>query len=252
MNKIVDGLEDVVCQMDDILVFGANQAEHDQWLISTLEQIKAARMTLNKDKCKFGVSAVRFLGHVHIVDKGGVRADPDKISAIVDLTPPKDLAELCRFMGMVNQFGKFSCHLTDLTPPTPPLRELLRPKKAWLWVPDHENAFVRVKEELAKPTVLALYQPGSKLKLSADASSYGLGAVLLQNTAKTWRPVAYASRALSETEKRYAQIEKKALAVTWACTKFTDYLLGCKFMIESDHKPLIPLLNTKHLDSLPP
>ena len=134
------------------------------------------------------------------MDKGGVRADPDKISAIVDLTPPKDLAELRRFMGMVNQLGKFSCHLADLTPP---LRELLSPKKAWLWRPDHENAFVRVKEELAKPTVLALYQPGSKLKFSADASSYGLGAVL-QNTAKTWRPVAYAYRALSETEKRYA------------------------------------------------
>ena len=137
MNKILDGLKGVVCQMDDILVFGANQVEHDQRLISTLEQIKAARMTLNKDKCKFGVSTVRFLGH--IVDKGGVRANPDKISAIVDLTPPKDLAELCRFMGMVNQLGKFSCHLADLTPP---LRELLSPKKAWLWGPDHEKAFV--------------------------------------------------------------------------------------------------------------
>ena len=235
--------------MDDVLVFGANQAEHDQRLISTLERIKAARMTLNKDKYKFGVSAVKFLGH--IVDKGGVRADPHKISAIVDLTPPKDLAELRRLMGMVNQLamGKFSCHLADLTPP---LHELLSPKKAWLCGPYHENTFVQVKEELAKPIVLALYQPGSKLKLSADASSYGLGAVLLQNTAKTWRPVAYASRVLSETEKRYAQIEKEALAVTWACTKFTDYILGCKFVIESDHKPLIPLLNTKHLDSLPP
>ena len=103
-----------------------------------------------------------------------------------------------------------------------------------------------------RATVLALYQPGNKLKFSADASSYGLGAVLLQNTTKTWTPVAYASRALSETEKRYAQIEKEALAVTWACTKFTDYILGCKFVIKSDHKPLIPLLNTKHLDSLPP
>ena len=64
--------------------------------------------------------------------------------------------------------------------------------------------------------------------------------------------MAYASRALSETEKKYAQIKKEALAVTWACTKFTDYILGGKSVIESDHKPLIPLLNTKHLDSLPP
>ena len=64
--------------------------------------------------------------------------------------------------------------------------------------------------------------------------------------------MAYASRALSETERRYAQIEKETLAVTWACTKFSDYLLGSKFLIETDHKPLAPLLNTKHLDCLPP
>jgi len=67
-----------------------------------------------------------------------------------------------------------------------------------------------------------------------------------------WRPVAYASRALSETERRYAKIEKETLAVTWACTKFSDYLLSSKFLIETDHKLLVPLLNTKHLDCLPP
>ena len=93
---------------------------------------------------------------------------------------------------------------------------------------------------------------GEKLKVATDASSFGLGAVLLQRWADNWRPVAYASRALSETERGYAQIEKEALAVTWACTKFTDYLLGSKFLIETDHKPLVPLLNTKHLDCLPP
>ena len=135
MNKILDGLEGVVCQMDDVLVFGANQAEHDQQLMSTLKRIKAAKMTLNKDKCKFGVSAVKFLGH--IVDKDGVRGDPDKISAIVNMTPPKDLSALRRFMGMANQLGKFSCHLADLTPQ---LCELLSPKRTWLW--GHENAFM--------------------------------------------------------------------------------------------------------------
>ena len=247
MNKILDGLKGVVCQMDDVLVFGSNQAEHDQHLIATLERIKAAGVTLNKDKCKFSVSAVKFLGHV--VNKDGIKPDPEKTSAIVNMKPPQNVSELRRFMGMANQLGKFSCHLADLTYP---LRGLLSSKRAWLWGPEQEDAFKRVKEELAKPTVLALYQPGSDTKVSADASSYGLGAVLLQCTTNTWKPVAYASRALSETEKRYAQIEKEALAVTWACTKFTDYILGCKFVIESDHKPLIPLLNSKHLDSLPP
>ena len=152
-------------------------------------------------------------------------------------------------MGLANQLGKFSCHPADITHP---LRGLPSSKRAWLWGPDQETAFVKAKEALTKPIILALYRPGGETKVAADASSFGLGAVLLQRVTSEWRPVAYASRTLSATEQKYAQIEKEALVVTWACTKFSDYLLGNKFLIESDHKPLIPLLNTKHLDCLPP
>ena len=103
-----------------------------------------------------------------------------------------------------------------------------------------------------RPMVLALYDPAADVKISADASSFGLGVVLLQRTGDNWRPVAYASRSMSDTERRYAQIEKEALAITSACEKFSNYVLGRSFHIESDHKPLIPLLSTKHLDALPP
>ncbi len=109
-----------------------------------------------------------------------------------------------------------------------------------------------IKQELSQPTVLTLYDPKAETKVSADASAFGLGAVLLQQHGEEWKPVAYASRAMTETERRYAQIEKEALAATWACEKFSDYILGLHFTIESDHKPLIPLLNTKCLNSLPP
>ena len=109
-----------------------------------------------------------------------------------------------------------------------------------------------MKEELCKPTVLALYSPSTPTKLSADASSHGLGAVLLQKVEGEWKPIAYASRSMSETEKRYAQIEKKALAAVWACDKFASYIIGLKFLIETGHKPFVPLLGSKQLDSLPP
>ena len=74
----------------------------------------------------------------------------------------------------------------------------------------------------------------------------------MQESDSTWKPVAFASRSMTETEKRYAQIEKEALAVTWACEKFSTYIPGMKFLLETDHKPLVPLLGTKHLNSLPP
>ena len=98
----------------------------------------------------------------------------------------------------------------------------------------------------------SLYDPTVETKISADASSFGIGAVLLQKQQQKWGPVAYASRTMTDTERRYAQIEKEALAATWACKKFSDYIIGKKFHLETDHKPLVPLLSTKHLDNLPP
>ena len=78
-----------------------------------------------------------------------------------------------------------------------------------------------------------------------------LRAVLLQ-LEESWRPVAYASTALTDMESRYAQIEKEALAITWACERFSNYILGKHISIETDHKPLVPILSYKLLDNLPP
>ena len=127
------------------------------------------------------------------------------------------------------------------------MRELLSSKRAWNWGPDQEKAFVKVKAELTAHTVLAMYDPQADTKISADASSHGLGAVFLQKNKQEWRPVDYASCAMSETETRYAQIEKEALATTWACEKFSTYILGKHISIETDHTPLVPLLGSKHL-----
>ena len=127
---------------------------------------------------------------------------------------------------------------------------LLSKKNAWVWGASQDTAFGKIKLQLTK--VLALYDPAADTKLSADASSYGLGAVLLQKCKSVWLPVAYASRSMTTTEACYAQIEKEALATTWASEKFSSYLIGKHFIIETDHKPLVPLLNSTSLDSLLP
>ena len=247
MNQILEGLEGVLCLIDGVLIFGSDKAQHDASLTAVLKRIEAAGVTLNPEKCEFAKSQVKFLGHV--IDQEGIRADPDKTSAILQMAAPSNVTELRQFLGMVNQLGKFSSQMSELTQP---LRELLSSKNSWTWGLSQEQAFSQVKAELAKPTVLALYNPQAPTKVSSDASSYGLGAVLLQQVDSIWRPVAYASRSMSETERRYAQIEKEALAVTWACDKFAHYVLGRSFQIETDHKPLVPLLSTKQLDNLPP
>ena len=247
MSELLAGLEGVLCQMDDILVFGRDQAEHDRRLIAVLTRIEEAGATLNPQKCEFSQTTLKFLGH--IIDSEGIRADPEKTDAIMKMSPPTSVPELRRFMGMVNQLRKFTPKLAELTQP---LRMLLSKSNAWTWGPPQSRAFEQVKQELSQPTTLALYDPKAPTKISADASSHGLGAVLLQQYDGVWKPVAYASRSMSDTECRYAQIEKEALATTWACEKFSDFILGKQFAIETDHKPLVPLLGVKHLDCLPP
>ena len=165
------------------------------------------------------------------------------------MPPPNNVTELRRFMGMANQLGKFSNKLAELTQP---LRELLSKKNQWLWGPAQDEAFNKVKTELSKPTVLALYDMDAETKVTADASAHGLGAVLMQKHEQSWRPVAYASRVMSPTECRYAPIEKEALALTWTCERFASYILEKRFLMETDHKPLVPLLSVKHSDNLPP
>ena len=247
MSRILSGPDGVLCQMHDVLVFGRDQSEHDARLTAVLQRIKSAGATLNSEKCEFGKSTLKFLGY--LIDEKGIQADPDKTAAIQEMSPPSNVPELRRFMGMVNQLGKFTPNLADLTQP---LRELLSKKKTWLWGTSQEQAFSLVKAELTKPTTLALYDPGAESKISADASSYGLGAGLLQKAESAWKPVAFASRSMSDIERGYAQIEKEALAITWACEKFSVYILGKRIEIETDHKPLVPLLGSKHLDILPP
>ncbi|XP_064469482.1 uncharacterized protein LOC135384188 [Ornithodoros turicata] len=116
-----------------------------------------------------------------------------------------------------------------------------------------EAAELHFKDDLTGTPVPAFYSPERPITLSVDASSYGLGAVLLQEETDGHRcPVAYASRALSETEQGYAQVEKEALAIAWACDKFRIYVLGLQFHVETDHKPLVPIFLTKRLDELTP
>ena len=247
MSELLAGLKGFQCLVDDILVFGKDQAEHDQRLDAVLRRIEEAGVTLNQQKCEFSKDELTFLGH--IVDAKGIRADPEKTEAIRNMSPPTSIPELRRFLGMANQLGKFTPNLAEITKP---LREFLSKSSSWTWGPSQSAAFKQVKEELSSPTTLALYDPTAPTKISADASSHGLGAVILQQTDDSWKPVAYASRSMSETEKRYAQIEKEALAATWACEKFANLVVGKRFQIETDHKPLVPLLGDKQLDSLPP
>lgn len=245
MQQIVGGLPGVVNQADDILVCGSTSEEHDQRLDTVLEKLKQNGVTLNKAKCKFKATTVKFLGHV--VSEGIVQPDPEKTKAITNMPEPTNTTELRRFLGMINYLMKF---IPQLAEKTQPLRLLLHQDMEWVWGAPQQEAVKKLKEEIAKQPVLALYSRTAETRILADASSYGLGGVLEQCHSGVWKPVTYASRSLNDVEKRYAQIEKEALAITWACERFRNYVLGARITIVTDHKPLVTLMSTKPVSEL--
>ena len=248
MGKILEGLDGVECNIDDVLVHASTQELHDKRLEQVLKRLTEAGVTLNVDKCTSRVPKIKFLGNV--VSADGIEVDPDKESAVVNLPVPKNVHEVCVFLGMVNHLSKFEVHLTEMTKP---IRDLMQKDHQWVWGPPQQKAFEEIKSSLTKAPVLALNDPNKETKVSADAPSFGLGGVLLQKQEdKAWRPVVFASRVLTPVECKYAQIEKEALALTWACERFSDYIVGKSIVAETDHKPLVPLLTTRTLDDIPP
>ena len=248
MSDLLSDLPGVLCMVDDILTFGATEEEEDRNLQSVLSRLAARGVTLNTDKCLFHQRRISFLGH--LIDSDGIRPDPEKIRALQDLPVCKDVSAVRRLLGMATHLGKF---IPDLSTITQPLRALLVKGTPWTWSESQQTAFDHLKRTLSAHPVLAPYSPDRESTVSADASSFGLGAVLLQTQADgSQRPVSYQSRSLTPAETRYSQIEKEALAVTWACDRFSELLIGTHFHIETDHKPLVSLLGSRPLDDLPP
>ena len=124
------------------------------------------------------------------------------------------------------------------------MNDFLKKDTQWSWGPAQEKSFEEVKQALVNATTLTFYDPHTTITVSADASSFGIGAVILQEENNRLKPIAFASHALLPAESRYPQIEKECLASVWACEKFDRYLLGPQqFKLLTDHKPLVPLIN---------
>ncbi|UYV84803.1 K02A2.6-like, partial [Cordylochernes scorpioides] len=247
MGQILEGLEGTLCHMDDILVYGSCQEEHDKRLETVLTRLSKLGLTLNKDKCKFAVTTIEFLGHQ--IDPNGIQVDSKRKRAILEFPKPRSVKELKQFLGMVNFSARFVPNLAEISHP---LNKLLSKKEEWIWEDDQDRAFDQIKKSLTSAQGLALSDPSLPITVSADASSFGLGAVIWQTKDGLRQVIAYASRTLSETEKCYAQIEKEALAITWACEKFKQYIQGLVITLETDHKPLVPIFTSKNIDDLTP
>ena len=231
----IEGLNGVKCIADDLLVVGEGdtQAEamsdHDNNLRALLSRATEHGMKFKWEKYEFRKTELTFIGHV--ITSGGLQADPIKIEAVLALKKPNSVDEVHQLGGSVNYLAKFLPNLSEVMEP---IRRLTRNNEPWVWSSEQDKAFDTIKQLATQSPVLAYYDPEAELVLQCDASQYGLGAALLQNGC----PVTYASRALTETEKRYAQIEKEALSIVFGLSKFHLYTFARPVIVHNDHKPL--------------
>ena len=143
-------------------------------------------------------------------------------------------------MGAVNQLNKF---VPDLASICAPFRSILKKEAEWKWTKEHEEAFLKINQEIKSITELTHFKRNKKLRIICDASKQGLGAVLQQQQDnQEWKPVSFASRFLTNFEAKYSINELELLAVVWAIEHFRNYVYGVKFQVISDHKALASVL----------
>lgn len=239
MDTLLAGVSGVKCYLDDILISGETPEQHAERLEAVLTRLQNARLRVNKEKCEFRKSSIEFLGHV--IDATGIHPSTSKVDAILNAPTPSSKKELQSFLGLINFYSRF---LKGKAEVAEPLHRLLDKDSAWSWNSQHDRAFVALKNLLSSEAVLISYDPKQTIVLSCDASPVGIGAVLAHREQDgTERPIAYASKTLGSSERKYAQIDKEGLAIVYGVKKFHQYLAGRNFIVTTDHQPLLGLFN---------
>ena len=244
MDLIMEKCPGVISIHDDIVIYGTSDQDHDANFINLLNVAQLEGLVLNSKKLELKQPRVSFFGVEYSAD--GMHTCPKKIQGITEMILPTDKQQLASFIGMVMYMGNFVPHLSHHTEP---LRAMLKQDIVFHWDEMANTSFQRIKDLIAKTASqpLRYYDHTKLVTVQANASQRGLGACLIQDG----QPIAFASKSLTDTETRYANIERELLAIVFAWQHFNTYILGRPFTVESDHKPL-EMIHQKSLASAPP
>jgi hypothetical protein len=240
----------VMVYLDDVIIFSNTVAEHGVHLVKVLGLLSRHGLKLKLSKCEFAKTRVRYLGH--ILDGTGIHVDPEKVVAVSGMPSPKKVVELQSFLGMVGYYRRFISGFAKIADP---LIKLLKKKEKWVWTDECENAVLKLKEALTSAPVLCMPDYKKQFIVQTDASLVGIGAVLSQRICNDSsgkardQPVAYVSRTLKKHEKNYSATDLELLAVIWSLKKFRHYILGSRFLLQTDHIALASIRNTKEVYS---
>ena len=238
LDQCLEGLPGIHTIADDILITGQGEtykeaeSDHDENMTQFLNRCEKMNIKLNKAKFEYKCDEITYIGH-RLTNKG-LKPDPNKVEAILNMGTPANVEEIQRFVGMVKYLAKF---LPDLSDISEPLRRLTHKDTEWCWTEEQSQAFHTIKQRLTTAPILTYFDPKVVTEGQGDASEKGLGFVLLQNG----HPITYASRALTPAETRYSQIEKELLAQIFGLERNHEYTYGRQMVLWTDHKPLVSI-----------
>uniref|UniRef100_A0A8R1IJM7 RNA-directed DNA polymerase n=2 Tax=Caenorhabditis japonica TaxID=281687 RepID=A0A8R1IJM7_CAEJA len=241
MDKMITGLSGVTAYLDDVIIVGRDEKEHNENLFELFQRIAEYGFRVKLEKCRFLERRIKFLGF--IIDRSGRRPDEEKVQVIKNMCEPKDQKTLRSFMGMVTYYSAFIPKMKTLRGS---LDKLLMKDAEWRWTKVEAESFQKLKDVLSSDLNLTHYMPKIPIVVAADACDYGIGAVISHRFADgTEKPIAHAARSLNSAEKNYSQIEKEGLGLIFAVKRFHKYLFGRKFLLRTDHKPLLSIFGSK-------
>ena len=238
MEDLFRDMENVICYLDDLLLVSKTKADHETLLNKVFERLQKTGLKLKAEKCEIAVPEVEYLGFK--LTEAGVLPTMSKVEAIKNAPTPKDLTQLRAYLGLLNFYRRF---IPEAATVLEPLNRLLKASNTFNWGPEQEEAFKTSKNLLINSEALIHFDPKKPITVLADSSSFGLGAVLCHVIEGIERPVHFASRTLSETERKYSQTEKEALALIFALKHFHEYVWGVKITLVTDHKPLLGIFS---------
>uniref|UniRef100_A0A5S6Q0Y3 RNA-directed DNA polymerase n=1 Tax=Trichuris muris TaxID=70415 RepID=A0A5S6Q0Y3_TRIMR len=243
MDSVFRGLPRVFVYIDDILVFSRSAQEHRADLEAVFNRLQKYRLTVRPDKCIFGQSQIQFLGFQ--LSDSGLTPLPGKVSDLLDLPPPRNVADCRRFLGMLNYYHRF---IPELASTLLPLHQLAnQPKRQpFQWLPAHDAAFQEAKQRLAQAATLAFPSSQAPTQVIADASDTAVGAVIQQRHANRWVPVAFHSKKLTTSQLKWSTGDKELFALFSTVKRFRHLLEGLRdLQFCTDHKPLIYAFTAK-------
>lgn len=241
MNTVLYEIGDAraVVYLDDVIISGRTIAEHNENLFKVLNGIRKHNLKLEPTKCQFLKEEIKYLGH--IINKDGIKPTKDNVESIKKMKRPSTVKDVRSFLGTINFYAKF---IPNVAEKRKPLNELLKKDVKFKWTENCEKAFNDLRCFLTSEPLLVRPKYDDVFVITTDASNHAIGAIL-SNEKTVDRPIAFASRALIDTEKRYHIIEKELLAIVWAVEYFRHYIFGQKFIIYTDHRPLISIWRLK-------